>query len=85
MICASLYGADNGIRTRDLVLTKDVLYLLSHISIPLRGTFYIVAHKKKKDKLFSALFEISFRKFFPLPFAVPGRNNTNLARHPSDP
>ena len=26
------FGADTGIRTRDLVLTKDVLYLLSHIS-----------------------------------------------------
>ena len=25
-------GADNRIRTGDLVLTKDVLYLLSHIS-----------------------------------------------------
>ncbi len=32
MICAFLCGADTGIRTRDLVLTKDVLYLLSHIS-----------------------------------------------------
>mgnify|MGYP007081755293 CR=1 FL=1 len=30
---AFLFGADTGIRTRDLVLTKDVLYLLSHISI----------------------------------------------------
>ena len=27
-----IFGADTGIRTRDLVLTKDVLYLLSHIS-----------------------------------------------------
>ena len=26
------YGADNQIRTGDLILTKDVLYLLSHIS-----------------------------------------------------
>ena len=26
------YGADNRIRTGDLILTKDVLYLLSHIS-----------------------------------------------------
>ena len=26
-------GADNGIRTRDLVLTKDALCLLSYISI----------------------------------------------------
>ena len=25
-------GADNRIRTGDLILTKDVLYLLSHIS-----------------------------------------------------
>ena len=26
------FGADDGTRTRDLVLTKDVLYRLSHIS-----------------------------------------------------
>ena len=26
------YGADVGTRTRDLILTKDVLYLLSYIS-----------------------------------------------------
>lgn len=26
-------GADDGIRTRDLILTKDVRYLLRHISI----------------------------------------------------
>ena len=31
-------GADNQIRTGDLVLTKDVLYLLSHISKILRAT-----------------------------------------------
>ena len=27
------FGADNRIRTGDLVLTKDVLYRLSHISV----------------------------------------------------
>ena len=32
MIC-SVFGADNAIRTRDLILTKDVLCLLSYISI----------------------------------------------------
>ena len=32
------FGADNQIRTGDLVLTKDVLYLLSHISKILRAT-----------------------------------------------
>ena len=31
------FGADNQIRTGDLVLTKDVLYRLSHISIFGRG------------------------------------------------
>ncbi len=38
------YGAVTGIRTRDLVLTKDVLYLLSHNSKCLfRGDFaYLV-------------------------------------------
>ena len=29
----SLLGADVGTRTRDLILTKDVLYLLSYISV----------------------------------------------------
>ena len=33
MRCLPFSGADNGIRTRDLVLTKDVLCLLSHISV----------------------------------------------------
>ena len=28
-----VFGADNQIRTGDLILTKDVLYQLSHISI----------------------------------------------------
>ena len=28
-----LFGADNRIRTDDLILTKDVLYQLSHISV----------------------------------------------------
>ena len=32
-IMVVFFGADSGIWTRDLVLTKDVLYLLSHISI----------------------------------------------------
>ena len=31
---AGLFGAANQIRTGDLVLTKDVLYHLSHSSIP---------------------------------------------------
>ena len=30
---AVLFGADNQIRTGDLILTKDALYLLSYISI----------------------------------------------------
>ena len=34
-ISGGFLGADSGIRTRDLVLTKDVLYLLSHISLQL--------------------------------------------------
>ena len=32
-------GADNRIRTGDLVLTKDVLCLLSHISVPVFLSF----------------------------------------------
>ena len=33
LVMRFLFGADNGIWTRDLVLTKDALYLLSYISI----------------------------------------------------
>ena len=36
------FGADTGIRTRDLVLTKDVLYLLSHISIDMLSILSVI-------------------------------------------
>ena len=38
------YGAYNGNRTRDLVLTKDALYRLSYEGI----SNYIIKHKVKK-------------------------------------
>ena len=41
-------GADSGIRTRDLVLTKDVLYLLSHISKALSLTSFIILPENRK-------------------------------------
>ena len=34
----ALYGAHDADRTRDLVLTKDVLYQLSYVGVPLRET-----------------------------------------------
>ena len=37
----SFFGADNQIRTGDLVLTKDVLYLLSHISKIFVANFFL--------------------------------------------
>ena len=39
-------GADNRIRTGDLVLTKDVLYLLSHISAYATMVLYMIVRKK---------------------------------------
>ena len=44
----SVIGADSGIRTRDLVLTKDVLYLLSHISKALSLTSFIILPENRK-------------------------------------
>ena len=41
------YGADNQIRTGDLVLTKDVLYQLSHISTHIK----FCSHKHKSHML----------------------------------
>ena len=43
-----VFGADNQIRTGDLILTKDVLYQLSHISklrlacLPDNDNYYIL-------------------------------------------
>ena len=37
---AFLSGADGGTRTRDLFLTKEVLYLLSYISVSMISTVY---------------------------------------------
>ena len=42
------YGADNQIRTGDLVLTKDVLYQLSHISTYNRSKSHMLIYYSKK-------------------------------------
>ena len=36
-----VYGADNRIRTDDLVITNDVLYRLSYISVSLHATLIL--------------------------------------------
>ena len=36
-----VYGADNRIRTDDLVITNDVLYRLSYISVSLYATLIL--------------------------------------------
>ena len=49
MLDSSPYGADGRIRTGDLILTKDALYLLSYISavrIAERKIYYITCHPK---------------------------------------
>ena len=67
---ASLFGADVGIRTRDLILTKDVLYLLSYISVA--KSVY------NKPLQISRLFSRSVRlylQFFPFARAQPHVDN----------
>ena len=71
-------GADNRIRTGDLVLTKDVLCLLSHISVFYfsvfhRDSFYIIA---KEDPFVNTFFE-----FFCFPSGILEKrcqNRTNV-------
>ena len=51
MCLNEIFGAANAIRTRDLVLTKDVLYHLSHSSgfgfycVQFRATLIIIADR----------------------------------------
>ena len=42
------YGADTRIRTGDLILTKDALYLLSYISMRLHRATNIYYHSRAK-------------------------------------
>ena len=42
------YGADTRIRTGDLILTKDALYLLSYISTLLHRATDIYYHRSKE-------------------------------------
>ena len=44
------YGADTRIRTGDLILTKDALYLLSYISTLSRDNGHIIAQAIAKSK-----------------------------------
>ena len=41
------FGADNQIRTDDLVITNDVLYRLSHISVLSLDDSYIIPNKNR--------------------------------------
>ena len=52
------YGADNQIRTGDLILTKDVLCHLSHISVChlISDSFFIIAKKGRFVNPFLANF-----------------------------
>ena len=45
------YGADTRIRTGDLILTKDALYLLSYISMLLHRATNIYYHNFEKNAI----------------------------------
>ena len=49
-ISESFGGADGRIRTGDLILTKDALYLLSYISMLASPTIAIIARSDRKCK-----------------------------------
>ena len=56
-----LSGANTRIRTGDLILTKDVLYQLSHISILFwlnKFSFIIIAEMKLHVKGFGRIFSV---------------------------
>ena len=68
-----LYGADTRIRTGDLILTKDALYLLSYISALLSVSHASTqeGYKHQQRGLFyqiSGLFSSPFLKFFKFFF-----------------
>ncbi len=50
------FGANGGTRTRDLLITNQLLYRLSHISVcpAFRDTFGIIAHLRRFVKPFFA-------------------------------
>ena len=60
------YGADARIRTGDLILTKDVLYRLSYISLKIGQRDYHTRRKGKNQYYLAILCEIRTR------FTVPG-------------
>ena len=62
---ASLYGADDRIRTGDLILTKDALYLLSYISTLSFDNSDTISQVLKKSKHKFLLF-CFFHRFFPV-------------------
>ena len=64
-ISASPYGADDRIRTGDLILTKDALYLLSYISTLSFDNGDTISQVLKKSKHKFLLF-CFFHRFFPV-------------------
>ena len=56
------FGADDQIRTGDLILTKDALYRLSYISTPSSlDARFIILHPASKCKGFFKFFYVYFR------------------------
>ena len=46
------FGADGGTRTRDLLITNQLLYQLSHISVAVHNITYYTINYAKKQALF---------------------------------
>ena len=59
-------GADGGTRTRDLLITNQLLYQLSHISV----AFFTTAVLYHKQWKFARGFRKIFRIFFPWFFHI---------------
>ena len=47
-----LFGAEDGTRTHDLLITNQLLYQLSHISVAFHNDKYYTINKSKKQALF---------------------------------
>ena len=69
-------GADDRIRTGDLILTKDALYRLSYISTPSSlDARFIILHPASKSKGFLKFFYIFFAEAFQ---ASSGRRRSSF-------
>ena len=63
---SGFFGAATQIRTGDLILTKDVLYQLSHSSNSSENTFQDASYYSKKKRLCQVVLKKILRAFLSL-------------------